>query len=151
MYASPWIATVSWSKRKGIKIQIIVVCAKKRKCKKERSDQNKEDNNTKMVATNSKTPFNVLPPDMQPKWILGNKSERFRQKREIISLGKQVEKLKQNFKQSTKVCLNGSDGVDFLATNTETQQESVNQSVEQVGESANQHNTFMGVAIVPPV
>ena len=72
---------------------------------------------------------------------------KFRQKRKIITLGKQVEKLNQKFKQSTKVCLDGSDGVDFLATDTKTPQESGNQSVKQVEEDANQHNTFMREAI----
>ena len=46
--------------------------------------------------------------------MFASRSERFRQKREIISLGKQVKKLKQKFKQSTKVFVNGSDGVDFF-------------------------------------
>ena len=105
--------------------------------------KDREDTYTKMVATYSKTPFSALPPDMQSKKILANKSERFRQKSKISSLGKQVEKLKQKFKQSTKVCLDGSDGVEFLATNTETPQESGNETVEQVRESANQYNTFM--------
>ena len=45
------------------------------------------------------------------------------------------------------MCLDGSDGVDFLATDTKTPQESGNQSVKQVEEDANQHNTFMREAI----
>ena len=108
------------------------------------SAKNIEDNYAKMVATNSKTRFDLLSPDMQSKRIFASRSERFRQKRKIISLGKQVKKLKQKFKQSTKVFLDGSDGVDFSETNTETPQENSHQSVEQVEESANQHNTFVG-------
>ena len=88
-----------------------------------------------MVATKSKTSFNHLPPDMQSERMFASRNERFRQKRKIISLGKQVKKLKQKFKQNTKVFLDGSEGVDFLATNTETPLENGNQSVEQVGES----------------
>ena len=94
------------------------------------SVRHREDKYTKMVTTNNKTPSNTLLPDMQSKQVSASKSERFRQKRKIISLGKQVEKLKQKFKQSTKVCLDGSDGADVLTTNTRTPQESGNQSVE---------------------
>ena len=59
---------------------------------------------------------------MQSERMFASRNERFRQKRKIISLGKQVKKLKQKFEQSTKVFVDGSEGVDFLETNTETPQ-----------------------------
>jgi hypothetical protein len=85
------------------------------------SDLNKIANKEKRVQADSTTQNCDLDAQELTQKALNQKKDRMLRQREICSLKKQIEHLKHNLEQTAHhVCLDGSDGTDFLQTSQDT-------------------------------